>query len=129
MGSRGAFIDVDMGNFTFTDGGQHYFSLGSLSSDDNIKVLVQDSNSVKAPEYSHTPGRVYAVVKDGALKHLAFYDENNKQAISIDLLHEHHGVQPHRHTYLNHNKNNPGVPPTPKENELIDKIKKEFHLK
>lgn len=118
-----------MGNFSFKEGGQHYFSIGELSGDKNVKVIIQDSKSVKAPEYSHTPGRVYAVVKDGQLKHLAYYDENHKQAVSIDFAHEHQGVKPHRHIYLSRNKNDPGVPPTPKEQELIKKIKKEFHLK
>lgn len=129
MGSRGAFIDVNNGDFTFVVGGQHYKSLGVLSDNPNIKVIVQDSSNVKAPEYSHTPGRIYAVVKDGMLKHLAYYDENHKQAISIDLAHEHKGVKPHRHVYMNHEKNSPGVPPTAAEQALIDKIKKEFHLK
>lgn len=31
--------------------------------------------------------------------------------------------------YLSHNKNDPGVPPTAEEEELIKKIKKEFRLK
>lgn len=42
MGSRGAFVDVNMGNFTFKDGGQNYFSIGTLSSDPNVKVLIQN---------------------------------------------------------------------------------------
>ncbi len=129
MGSRGAFIDVNSGNFEFKEGGQHYKSIGVLSSDPNVKIIIQDSSNVKAPEYSHTPGRIYAVVKDGALKHLAYYDENHKQSVSIDLLHSHKGVQPHRHVYLNHNTNSPGVSPTAEETKLIKKIKKEFHLK
>ncbi|MCD7884547.1 MAG: hypothetical protein LUI87_12705 [Lachnospiraceae bacterium] len=129
MGSRGAFESVDMGNFSFKEGGQHYYSLGTLSNDSNVKVIVQDSKSVKAPEFSHTPGRIYAVVKDGSLKHLAYYDEEHKQAVSIDFAHEHKGVKPHRHVYLIHNKNDPGVPPTKEEQELIQKIKREFHLR
>lgn len=129
MGSRGAFVDVNSGNFSFVEGGQHYKSLGVLSSNPNVKIIVQDSNAVKAPEFSHTAGRIYAVVKDGELKHLAYYDENHKQAVSIDLAHDHKGVQPHRHVYLSHNKSDPGVPPTTKETALIQRIKKEYHLK
>ena len=68
MGSRGAFVSVDLGNFAFKAGGQHYKSLGTLSSNSNVKVIVQDSNNVKAPEFSHTEGRIYAIVKDGQLK-------------------------------------------------------------
>ena len=43
MGSRGAFENVDMGNFSFKEGGQHYFSIGELSGDKNVKVIIQDS--------------------------------------------------------------------------------------
>ena len=129
MGSRGAFVDVNTGNFSFVQGGQHYMSLGSLSSNPNVKVIIQDSNAVKAPEYSHTPGRIYAVVKNGELKHLAYYDDAHKQAVSIDLAHDHKGVQPHRHVYLSHNKNDPGIPPTAEEYNIIKMIKKEFHLR
>ena len=129
MGSRGAFVDVTKGVFDFVEGGQHYKSLGTLSSNSNVKVIIQDSNAVKAPEYSHTAERIYAVVKNGELKHLAYYDEAHKQAVSIDFTHGHKGVQPHRHVYLSHNKNDPGIPPTTDESALIKKIKKEFHLK
>lgn len=100
-----------------------------ISSNPNVKVIVQDSNNVKAPEFSHTAGRIYAIVKDGQLKHLAYYDENHNQAVAIDFAHAHQGVQPHRHVYLAHNKHDPGVPPNSDEQVLIDRIKKEFHLK
>lgn len=129
MGSRGAFVDVNTGNFSFKEGGQHYKSIGVLSSDSNVKVIIQDSSNVKAPEFSHTPGRIYAVVKEGVLKHVAYYDDNHKQAVSIDLAHPHKGVQPHRHVYLSHDKNSPGVPPTEAEAKLIKQIKKEFKLR
>lgn len=129
MGSRGAFESVELGNFAFKEGGQHYKCIGTLSSNSNVKIIIQDTNNVKAPEFSHTPGRIYAVVKDGQLKHVAYYDEKHKQAVSIDLAHAHKGVQPHTHEYLSHNKNDPGVSPTAAENELIKKIKKEYHLK
>lgn len=129
MGSRGSFINVDLGNFSFKEGGQHYKSIGTLSTDSNVKIIIQDSNNVKAPEYSHTAGRIYAVVKDGQLKHVAYYDENHKQSVSIDLAHPHKGIQPHRHVYMDHDKNSPGVPPTTEETALIKRIKKEYHLK
>lgn len=129
MGSRGAFVNVNSGVFSFKEGGQHYKSIGVLSGNPDVKVIVQDSSNVKAPEFSHTPGRIYAVVKNGELKHVAYYDENHNQAVSIDLAHTHKGVQPHRHVYMNHDKDAPGVPPTADEMRLIQKIKKEFCLK
>lgn len=128
MGSRGAFKNVDLGDFSFVENGQHYMSLGTLSSDKNVKVVIQGTNNVKAPEYSHTAGRIYGIVKNGVLKHLTFYDKDHRQAVSIDLTHAHKGVKPHRHVYLQHNRNDPGVPPTESENKLIKKIKKEFGL-
>ena len=128
MGSRGAFVDIKKGNFDFVEDGQHYMSLGTLSSDPNVKILIQDSNNVKAPEFSHTPGRIYAIVKEGQLKHLAYYDDEHKQSVSIDFAHEHNGVKPHRHVYLSHNKKDPGIPPTASEMKLIKKIKKEYGL-
>ena len=127
MCSRGAFIDLE--SFDFVEGGQHYHKIGVLSTNPNVIIVYQDSNSVKAPEFSHTAGRVYAVVKNGELKHLAYYDEKHQQAVSIDFCHDHDGVQPHRHVHMSHNKNDPGVPPTAEEIKLANKIKKEFNLK
>lgn len=125
MGARGAFVDVNMDDFTFVEGGQQYQSIGMSG---EVKVLIQTKGGVKAPEFSHTPNRVYAVVQDGKLKHIAYYDDKHKQAASIDLLHEHKGVKPHRHEYMSHNKNDPGIPPTPAEMALIRRIKKEYGL-
>lgn len=125
MGARGAFVDVNMDDFTFVEGGQQYQSIGMSG---EVKVLIQTKGGVKAPEFSHTPNRVYAVVQDGKLKHIAYYDDKHKQAVSIDLLHEHKGVKPHRHEYMSHNKNDPGIPPTPAEMALIRRIKTEYGL-
>ena len=129
MGSRGAFVDVNNSDFSFVVNGQHYKSLGILHDNPNVKIIVQDTSNVKAPEFSRTAGRIYAIVKNGELKHLAYYDENHKQAVSIDFTHPHKGVQPHRHVYLSHKKTDPGVPPSAAEEALANKIKKEFHLK
>ena len=128
MGSRGAFVDVNKGDFSFVLGGQHYKTIGELSSNPNVKIIIQDYSSVKAPEYSHTPNRIYAVVQEGRLKHLAYYDENHMQAVLIDLGHRHGKVKPHRHFYMNHDPNLPGVPVTREDMILINKIKKEFDL-
>ena len=129
MGARGAFVDVNKGDFSFVSGGQHYKTIGELSSNPNVKVIIQDYSSVKAPEYSHTPNRIYAVVQKGRLKHLAYYDENHKQAVIVDLWHKHGEVMPHIHLYMNHDKDLPGVPPTAEQLKLVNKIRKEFNLK
>lgn len=126
MGSRGAFADVNAGDFTFVDGGQTFNSIGKV---DGVKVLVRtDGYSVKAPEYSHTAKRTYAVIQDGKLKHLTFYDENHNQYVSIDLLHEHGSkrLKPHKHLYLDHTDD--GIPISDSELKLINKIKRRFNL-
>lgn len=124
MGSRGAFVNVDLGNFNFIEQGQTYHSIGII---DDVKVLVKDTGSVKAPDYSHTKNRIYAIVQKGRLKHLTWYDENHKQSVSIDFLHSHNGIQPHKHLYLDHSDS--GIPITTEELHLANKIKRRFNLK
>lgn len=130
MGSRGAFIDVASGNFNFKENGQEYFSLGILSSDPNVKVLVKNRGSVAPPMFSHTPGRIYAVTQNGSLKYLAYYDETHNQAVCIDFGHAHNGVRPHVHFGTSdHNPDKPGKKPTRAQLDLASKIRKEFNLK
>lgn len=124
MGGRGAFVNVSIGDFTFNEGGQKYHSIGEV---DGIKVLIEDAKNVKAPEFSHTANRVYAIIKDGQLKHLSFYDENHNQVRVIDFQHEHHGLKPHVHLNLNHNDK--GIKPTPQEMAVVDKVRRRFNLK
>ena len=124
MGSRGAFENVETGNFNFVEGGQTFRSIGEY---DGVKVLVRDSGSVKAPEYSHTANRIYAIVQEGALKHLTFYDENHNQSVSIDLLHSHHGLMPHKHYKLDHTDN--GIPLSDSEMVMIKTLKRRFNLR
>ena len=55
MGSRGSFKNVSAGDFSFVEGGKTYLSIGSF---DNVKILIKESGSVKAPEFSHTKWRI-----------------------------------------------------------------------
>ena len=123
MGSRGAFQDVDTGKFNFVENGQNYHTVGDV---DGVQVILQNSGAVKAPEYSHSAERAYAIVQNGKLKHLSFYDETHRQIISIDLLHQHHGLMPHKHLNLDHSDK--GIPITADEEKLIKKIKRRFGL-
>ena len=42
MGSRGAFIDVDLNNFEFKSGGKHYRTLGVLKSNlRHLNILIR----------------------------------------------------------------------------------------
>lgn len=124
MGSRGAFVDISLGDFHFKKDGKTYSSIGEV---DGVKVLVRDKGSSKAPEFSHTENRIYAVIQNGELKHLTWYDENHNQSVSIDFLHPHKGVQPHKHFYLDHS--GPGIPITKEELALANKIRRRFNVK
>lgn len=88
--------------------------------------MVQAKGSVKAPEFSHTEGRVYAIVQEGRLKHVTYYDEKHNQAVSIDLTIPHDSKLPHKHLYLDHTT---AYDISDDEQELIDKIRKEYKLK
>ena len=119
MGSRGAFIDINKGNFTFTENGQRYETIGQI---DGIQILHQPFGSVKAPEFSHSANRIYALIQDRKLKHISFYDENHKQVKVIDLEHYHCGLKPHIHYNINHSDK--CISLTDDDYKLINKIKR-----
>jgi len=123
MGSRGAFIDVNRSNFNFTENGQHYEKIGEIA---GVQILNQTYGAVKAPEYSHSSNRIYAVIQSGKLKHLTFYDENHKQVKSIDFGHPHgiNKVVPHVHYNMVHDNKELGTSPSESDWQLINKVKK-----
>jgi len=124
LGSRGAFIDVDRGDFNFIENGKLYETIGKI---DDIQVLSMGSTrNVKAPEYSHSTNRVYVIMKDGKIKHISFYDGNHKQIKVIDFAHFHHGIKPHIHYNLNHDDK--GIPLAQEDLDLIRKIKRRLQL-
>lgn len=139
MGSRGSFVDVDKGDFTFVDGGQTFRKVAMV---DDVVVLERISGGAKAPEYSHSADRIYAVIQKKEkknietgenettidLKHLAFYDKNHNQKVSIDFQHEHNGAKPHVHFNLIHDKNEPGISPTKEQLALANKIIRRLKL-
>ena len=46
--------------------------------------------------------RIYAIMQKGALKHIAFYDENHNLKRVIDYQHVHDGRIPHVHSDVYH---------------------------
>lgn len=120
MGSRGAFVSVDSGDFNFVENGERYFTIGII---DDIQILTMGNvKNVKAPEYSHSSNRIYVIVKNGQLKHIAFYDENHKQIKVIDLEHKHCGIKPHIHYNMDHSDR--GIPLSKNDYDLINKSKR-----
>lgn len=124
MGGRGSFLNISSNDFTFTEQGQTYHSLGFV---DNVEILIRNPGmSVKAPEYSHSPNRVYAIIQNGCLKHLTYYDGNHRQVASIDFLHFHDGLKPHKHLFMDHST--PALPITEEELNLSNKIRRKYNL-
>ena len=120
MGSRGAFVNVNNGNFSFVENGQRYSTIGQIG---DIQILSMGATkNVKAPEYSHSSNRVYVTMKDGKIKHISFYDDNHKQIKVIDFEHSHHGIKPHIHYNLDHTDK--GIALSQDDKDLIKKIKR-----
>ncbi len=120
MGSRGAFVSVDSGDFNFIENGERYFTIGII---DDIQILsMGDVKNVKAPEYSHSSNRIYVIVKKGKIKHISFYDNNHNQIKVIDFEHEHCGLKPHIH--YNNDHSDSGIPLSKEDVDLINKIKR-----
>lgn len=123
MGGRGAFVNVNTGDFRFVENGQKYHSVGEV---DGIKILVQSSGSVSAPFYSHTANRMYATIQKGELKYITKYDDNHNKMYSIDLLHNHNGLRPHKHLGNDHTT---AYKLSDDEIKIVNKIRREFNLK
>lgn len=106
MGGRGAFINVNLGDFTFVEGGQIYHAVGF---EDGIKYLIQENGHTgqKVPDYSHSSDRIYVLLSKGQVKSIGIY-ENHIKVKSIDLTHTHYEptlgkrLDWHYHTDLEH---------------------------
>ena len=126
MGSRGSFVNVGLRDFTFTTGSgsnqQTYKTVGVI---DGVHIIVQDKGlSVKAPEFAHTANRKYAVIQEGKLKHLSFYDENHVLIKVIDFGHVHDNKKPHVHYNSLHTGKSDS--PTAQDWKLIKKIARRY---
>ncbi len=123
MGSRGSFVNVEKGDFSFVEDGKKYESMGEIA---GVKIIQKMDGPVNAPAYSHSPNRIYAVLQKGNIKYLAFYDENHKQVKIIDFFHFHgtNHIKPHIHYNMIHDPNEPGTPPTEEDWKLIEEIQK-----
>lgn len=106
MGGRGAFINVDMNEFTFIENGQIYHTIGF---EDNVKYIIQDDHKggKKIPDYSHSDNGIYVLIAKGKIKQIGIYEDHRKIK-SIDLLHTHKNkitgeiLNWHYHDDLNH---------------------------
>lgn len=127
MGGRGYHNDV-RGYLNSNGRTSEYFKISSISNDkiDFIIDSVQP-NAPLAPEFSNTPGKVYALLnKYGTgIKSITVYDENHEQKYSIHLDHYHNGGKvPHVHSGFNSGRID--IPFTNEHQKIISDINRIF---
>jgi hypothetical protein len=119
MGGRGASSGIsDKGKIYGTE-------YTTLFESENIKyVMYNDSESAKTPMETMTKGRIYVTVnKQGTLKSINYYDDNNKRFKQVDMDHYHGEINGnHTHKGYYHDENGTRKP-TPEENKMIEKVK------
>ena len=99
----------------------------------NIKFVVSNSGSAKAPMETMTQGRVYAVVNEqGNIKSIAYYDKHNKRHKQIDINgHEHfvNGKPEKQHTHLGYEHEEYGGTRllTEKEQKMVERVLKTWY--
>ena len=90
----------------------------------NIKFVKIRGNSVTAPMETMTRGRVYVTLdKNNQLKHITYYDNENKRNRQIDLTHVHDGKKPHTHHGYYHDENGT-TRLTSEERKMVDRVKR-----
>ena len=98
MGGNGSFFS----GITNFEENRRYKTI--LSIGDNIKILETKNPrlSLKLPEESHTPGRIYATFyRNGkGLKEIAEYGPDGKRINSIHII-DHNGLGSHWHPWKN----------------------------
>ena len=100
MGGRGASSGISVKGKVY--GTEYHTVLKS----GNIKFVKINEGNTKSPLETMTKGRVYVTVNDrDQLKHITYFDNNNKRKKTIDLDKPHDGVSPHTHHGYNHNEN------------------------
>ena len=96
----------------------------------NVKFVKPTSGSTTAPEYTQTPGRIYATIDSkNRVKFVSFYDENGNRSKQIDVIGRKHKVKgkkiiPHKHKNL-HSED--AFPLSKKERRQLALIKREWY--
>lgn len=127
MGGRGSSSGI-------SDKGRKYGTeYATLHESGNIKYVRYNNGSATAPMETMTKNRVYATIDyKNDVKHISYYDKDNKRYKQIDLDHYHKvdGVKekPHTHRGYIHDELGTRVPNS-SENKIIEKVLREWHNK
>lgn len=125
MGGRGASSGMSAKGKVY---GTEYTTLYQSG---NIKYVRYNDGAATAPMETMTKGRVYATIDyKGDIKHISFYDKNNKRYKQIDLDHYHKvdggKEKPHTHYGYIHDENGTRRP-NEKERKIIDRVYNRWH--
>lgn|SRR5574344_678692 len=119
MGANGSFAS----GYTDIEDNRNFKTRYSIG--DNIKILElkNPKGSLKLPEESHTPNRVYAIFnKDGhSIKALAQYGPDGKKIFEIHTT-DHKGLGTHYHTWSNESPSKDGYHLTDDIQKLLNKV-------
>ncbi|WP_302175490.1 hypothetical protein [Limosilactobacillus ingluviei] len=122
MGSRGASSGVAKNGKKY---GTEYRTLLQYG---NIKFIRHNSPVSNPPMETMSKGRIYVVVnKEGKLKNIVHFDNNNLRSFQIDLDHAHKidGIPTKPHVHLGYYHNEKGDRKITKQEErLIELVKK-----
>lgn len=127
MGGRGASSSGKHGRY-----GKNGLTYGSefttVYKSGNIKFVIANAKSNKAPMETQTRGRVYVTVDKNTndLKSITYYDKENKRTKQIDLDKPHKNMSPHTHHGYEHNENDSkkgAANLTPEEKKMVENVK------
>ena len=98
----------------------------TLFQSENIKFVKYNDGSTTAPMETMTKNRVYATIDyKGEVKHISYYDKQNKRYKQIDLDHYHkingEKKKPHTHKGYIHDENGTRIP-NKAEEKMIAKV-------
>ena len=62
----------------------------------NVRFLKTNAPNAQTPIFSHTPGRVYAIIDKGKVKDIGIYGKNHVNKTVIHLSNTKHGIHEHQ---------------------------------
>lgn len=120
MGGRGSSSGMSKYGKSY---GSQYHSLLTVG---NIRFVEKSSKQSETLMETMTKGRVYALIDQGKVKSIYYFDKHNKRSKQIDMT-NHHGKSPHVHHGYEHNEYSSGNEPvglTLKERAMVDRVLK-----
>ena len=122
MGGRGASSGISVG------GKKYGTEFRTIVKSGNIKFVAVNDGSIRPPMETMTKGRVYVTIDEerNKIKHITYYDKENKRVKQIDLYPPHKEMSPHTHHGYWHKENDSkkgASNPTAEKKRMIERVK------